>query len=101
MVVLYRRYIAYGSSHSADKELYRGAVNPRRGARNRRLEILCQAAVSIEPSQGSFDDPAPRQQLKASSGIGAFDNLDGPLAEFDEGITQVGAVVDTVCEEMA
>src|SRR5882762_9787668 len=101
MVVLYRRYIAYGSSQSPNEELYRGDVNPRLGARNRRLEILRQAAVAIEPSQGPFDDPAPRQQLKADSVSGAFDDLDGPLAEFGESFGQVGAVVDTVGEEMA
>jgi hypothetical protein len=44
---------------------------------------------------------APRQQLKAGSVSSAFDDLDGPLAELHEGITQVGAMVDTVCEEMA
>src|SRR6202035_3486141 len=101
MVVLYRRYIAYGSSQSPDEELYRGDVNPCLGARNRRFEILRQAAVSIEPSQGSFDDPAVRHQLKTSSVSSAFDDLDGPLAEFGESFTQVGAVVDAVCEEMA
>src|SRR5882724_2685168 len=101
MVVFYRRYIVQGSSQSPDEELYRGDVNPRLGARNRRLEILRQAAVAIEPSQGPFDDPAPRQQLKADSVSGAFDDLDGPLAEFGESFGQVGAVVDTVGEEMA
>src|SRR6266436_3229322 len=77
-----------------NEELYRGDVNPRLGARNRRLEILRQAAVAIEPSQGPFDDPAPRQQLQADSVSGAFDDLDGPLAEFGESFGQVGAVVD-------
>src|SRR5438132_10899962 len=86
---------------SPDEELYRGDVNPRLSARNRRLEILRQAAVAIEPSQGPIDDPAPRQQLKADSVSGAFDDLDGPLAEFGESFGQVGAVVDTVGEEMA
>src|SRR5271167_3626280 len=93
--------VVYWSSQSPDKKLYRGDVNPRFGARDRSLEILCQAAVSIEPSQGSFDDPAARQQLKAGSVSGAFDDLDGPLAEFGECLTQVGAVVDAVGEEMA
>jgi hypothetical protein len=71
----------YWSRQSPDEELYRGDVNPRFGARDRSLEILCQAAVAIEPSQVSFDDPAARQQLKASSVSGAFDDLDGPLGE--------------------
>jgi hypothetical protein len=90
----------YWSRQSPDEELYRGDVNPRFGARDRSLEILCQAAVAIEPSQVSFDDPAARQQLKASSVSGAFDDLDGPLGEFGDCPTQVGAIVDTVGEEM-
>src|SRR5713101_4946129 len=77
------------------------AMYPRLGARNRRLEILRQAAVAIEPSQGPFDDPTPRQQLKADSVSGTFDDLDGPVAEFGESFGQVGTVVDTVGEEMA
>jgi hypothetical protein len=46
--------IGYWSSQPPDKELYRGDVNPGLGARDRSLEILCQAAVSIEPREGSF-----------------------------------------------
>ena len=57
--------------------------------------------LQIEPSEGSFDDPSPRQQLKAGGLSGAFDDLDGPLAEFGERFTQVGAVVDTVGEQVA
>src|SRR5204862_29384 len=59
------------------------------------------AAVSIEPSEGSFDDPSPWEELKTGRVGGAFDNLDGPLAEFGESVTQIGAVIDTVGEEMA
>jgi hypothetical protein len=39
--------------------------------------------------------------LKAGSVRSAFDDVDGPIAEFGEGLTQVGAVVDAVGEEMA
>jgi hypothetical protein len=46
--------------------------------------------VSIELSERAFDDPSAWQQLKASSVSGALDDFDGPLAEFDEGVTQVG-----------
>jgi hypothetical protein len=56
----------------------------------RRLEILCQAAVAIEPSKGSFDNPAAWQQRKARRLSRAFDDLNGPVAEFGEGVTQVG-----------
>jgi hypothetical protein len=69
----------------------RGSLPPR----------LCQAAVSVEPSQGSLDNPAPGKQLKAGRVGGALDDLNGPIAEFGEGLAQVGAVVDAVGEEMA
>src|SRR5207237_7308285 len=41
------------------------------------------------------------EELKSGGVGGAFDNLDGPLAEFGESVTQIGAVIDTVGEEMA
>jgi hypothetical protein len=96
-----RWQIALSSSQSPDEELPGGDLNPGFGARDRRFEILCQAAVSIEPREGSFDHPAAGQQLKASRVSGAFDDLDGPLAGFGECLAQVEAVVDTVGEKMA
>ena len=89
------------AGQSPDEQLHGGDVNPGFGAGDRSLEILGQAAVSIEPSEGSFDDPSPGEQLKSGRVSGAFDDLDGPFAEFDEGVAQIGAVIDTVGEEMA
>ena len=63
-----------------DEQLHGGDVNPDFGTGDRSLEVLGQAAVSIEPSQGSFDDPATRQQFKAGGISGAFDYLDGRVA---------------------
>jgi hypothetical protein len=39
--------------------------------------------------------------LKAGSISGTFDDLDGPVTQFGEGVTQVGAVIDAVSEPMA
>src|SRR5262249_2408483 len=66
-----------------------------------RLEMLCQAAISIEPSEGSFDDPSPWQQLKASRVSGAFDDFDSPVTEPGKGLMQTGAVVGAVGKEAA
>src|ERR1700730_12174770 len=76
-------------------------VNPGFGAGDRSLEILGQAAVSIEPSEGSFDDPSPWEQLKACSVSGAFKYFDDPVAELEDFLAQVGAIITTVGEEMA
>jgi len=89
------------SGESPHEQLHGGDVNPGFGAGDRSLEILGQAAVSIEPSKGSFDDPSPWQQLKSGRVSGAFDDFDSPVAEFGEGVTQVGAVIDAVGEQMA
>ena len=89
------------SGQSPNEQLHGGDVNPGFGAGDRSLEILGEAAVSIEPSEGSFDDPLTREQLKPGRVSGAFDDLDGPVAEFSEGLTQVGAVIEAVGEEMA
>src|SRR6516225_8163406 len=75
-----------GLGQSPGEELYRGDVDPRFGAGDRRLEILGQAAVWIEPREGSFNNPAAGQQMKAGSLRGAFDDLDRPMAEFAKGV---------------
>src|SRR5712671_4957387 len=40
-----------------NEQLHGGDANPRFGARYRSLEILCQAAVPIEPGEGSVRRP--------------------------------------------
>jgi hypothetical protein len=42
-----------------------------------------------------------RQELKAGVRRGAFDDLDGPVAEFDQGGAQGVAIIDAVGKEMA
>src|SRR5205814_8893809 len=56
---------------------------------------------SVLPWEGSFDDPWRWGKLESGRFGGACDNLDGSLAEFGESVTQIGAVIDTVGEEMA
>ena len=39
--------------------------------------------------------------MEASRFRSALDDLDGPVTAFDESVTQVGAIVDTIGKEMA
>ena len=39
--------------------------------------------------------------MKSDRVSGAFDDLDRPVTEFGKGLTQIGAVIDAVGEEMA
>jgi len=41
-----------------------------------------------------------REQLKSDRVSGAFDDLDRPVTEFGKVLTQIGAVIDAVGEEM-
>lgn len=61
------------------------------GAFNGRLEVLGQATIAIEPSDGSLGNPSPRHEFKALGGIGAPDDLQGPVAELGEGLLELAA----------
>ncbi len=50
------------------------------------LEDLCEAAISVEPCEGPFDDQAERRHLKALGGNGSLDDLDGPHADEAQGV---------------
>ena len=51
---------------------------------------------SIEPGEGSLDNPSARKELKACNSGGACDDLDRPVTKFGEGVAQVGAIIDAV-----
>ena len=48
------------------------------------LKVLGEASVSVEPSEGSLDDPAPRQEFEAFGGIGSLDDFECPFADLVE-----------------
>jgi hypothetical protein len=86
--------VVLSACQSPNKEIYANDINPGCSARERRLEILGQTPVVIEPGQGALDHPAARQRLKAGCGGGALDDLDRPVAEFGQRLVQLSAVVD-------
>lgn len=45
------------------------------------LEVLSEATVSVQPGQGSLDDPAARENHEALCGIGPLDDFEGPFAD--------------------
>jgi hypothetical protein len=54
------------------------------GAFESSIEVPGESAVSVEPSQRAFDDPAAGQEFKAFGVIGALDDLHRPFADFCE-----------------
>jgi len=65
------------------------------------LEILGQAAISIEPGQGSLDDPATRYDFETLGLVGAFDDFDRPFADVAEGLFELVPGVAAVGEDVA
>ena len=69
--------LACGSSKPAREQLHRSEIEPDLTAGDGGLKVLGEAAVAVEPSEGSFDHPAARQDTRAGT-IGPFDDLDSP-----------------------
>jgi len=67
-------------------------VDPSLGDVDALFVIAHQASLSVHPSEGSFDHPAPRQTRKAGRCVGSANNLDD---EVEEGrfVHQLGACV--------
>ncbi len=65
------------------------------------LEVLCEPAVAAEPREGAFHNPSAGQNLEAFSDIGAFDDLERPLAELGQSIFEFGSGVAAIGEDMA
>ena len=88
-------------SHSPNEELHGGQEEPSLGAGDGGLEILGKAAISVEPGEGPFDDPAAGQEFEADSVLRSLDDLDRPLAELGKGSLELGAGISAVSEKVA
>jgi hypothetical protein len=66
----------------------------------RSLEVSREAATSAEPCKGSFDDPAPRQELEAFDPKRPFDNLDVPSPAMGECVDELFAAIHPVGKDM-
>ena len=63
------------SHHQVDH----GDSDPRLGRLRQGFEVFTQPSRAIEPAEGTFNNPAPLQALKALSVPRAFHNHEGPL----------------------
>ena len=77
-----------------------GEEEPGGGAGNGGLEILCEAPASAEPGEGSFHDPASRQEFEPAGGVRPLDDLNGPFADFGEAPIEFGAGIAAIGKHM-
>jgi hypothetical protein len=75
--------------------------DPRGGRCQGSLEVLGEPSATAEPANGALHDPATWQQHEPPGGSGSFDDLDGPLADPGQGVTQLVASVATIGEDLA
>src|SRR6516164_5410591 len=76
---LFMALLVCGSSKPAREQLHRSEIEPDLTAGDGGLKVFGEAAVAVEPSEGSFDHPVARQDTRAGT-IGPFDDLDSPPA---------------------
>jgi hypothetical protein len=65
------------------------------------LPILGEPSASPEPGKGAFDHPASRQQFEALGDVGAFDDLQFPVADPGQCVAQFGAGIAAIGEHVA
>ena len=63
--------------------------------------VFCQASAAPEPCEGAFDDPSSGEDFEALGGVGALDDLEGPLADPVEGAAQFRPGISAIGEQMA
>ena len=78
-----------------------GYENPGKGAGDSRFKVLGKTSAASEPSEGTLDDPAARQNDEAFRQIGSFDDFDRPFAFTGECLSKFLAGVAAVGEDVA
>lgn len=71
------------------------------GAGDGFFPILGKAPAASEPGKGAFDDPAARQKFEVLGDVGAFDDLQVPIADPGQCAAELGSGVAAVGEHMA
>lgn len=65
------------------------------------FEVLGEAAISVEPCQRPLNDPTAWEDHEPLCGIGALDDLDGPLADPAQRLPELVSGVTAIGEDMA
>lgn len=73
---------------------------PGGGAFNGSFEVLGKAAVAVQPCDCPLDYPATWQKLEALGGVGAFDDFQGPCADFGERVAQFVSGISPIGEDV-
>src|SRR6202051_3880248 len=89
-----------GPCEAAGKQADAGDEEPSLGAGDGSLEVLGETALTPEPSEGAFDDPAFALRLEGTNLLGSSDDFNHPSAERGDRIAQLVAAVDAVGKDV-
>src|SRR3954467_15553495 len=89
-----------GSCETAGEKLYAGNQEPCLGTGDGGLEVLGEAAVAPEPSEGALNHPPSRLGCEGSDTLSSCDDLDRPLAEAGDRVEQFLSPIDAVGEDV-
>ena len=92
-------FLRVGEASSQQPEM--GDEEPCYFGCGRSFEVLGEAAASTEPGEGTFDDPAPRQELEALGALRSLDDFDGPRSAMGQCGDELIAAVNPVGKDMA
>ena len=89
------------SFEPSDEKLHTAEEEPCLGGQQGGFEVLGEAAVAVEPSQGAFDHPASGQRFETLRAVRAFDDVQGPLPTAFQRRLELGTRIGAVGEDMA
>ena len=78
-----------------------GYEKPGDFGRGQALEVPCEASASSKPGEGTFDDPAPWQELEALDPGRALNDLDGPRSAMGECVNELLSAINPVGKDMS
>lgn len=88
------------SCDAAGEELDRSDEQPCSGRGDGLFEVLCEAAVAVQPGQCSLDNPAARENNEALCGIGPLDDFDGPFSDPAQRALELFASIAAIGEDV-
>src|SRR5882724_7437071 len=88
------------SCETAREQADAGDQEPRLGAGDGSLEVLCEPAVAPEPREGPFDHPTTGLCPEGSDALRSRDDLDRPFSKLGNRAEQFVAPIDTISKDV-
>src|SRR5215472_7895800 len=89
------------SCKPARQEAHAGNKDPCFRTGDSCFEVLGEAPVASEPSEGALNDRSPRLRFEGAEALRPGDDFNRPLSQIGERIEQLWSAIDAVGEDVA